>query len=115
MPEPSTNGTNGRDNRGRFTKGHPGGPGNPNVRKVSKLRKAMLSAVKAEDIIVIVKKLVADAKAGDRHARAELLDRVVGRADGYAALVQVFENQERLDRILEVLNERQIAPHRAVY
>ena len=78
--QPSLNGSNGRGHNGRFLPGNPGGVGNPHAKKINQIRAALFSAIRPADIKLAVQKLVASAKAGDRHALAELLDRVLGKA-----------------------------------
>jgi len=76
---PSPNGANGRDNGGHFAKGNAGGPGNPHARRVGQLRSMLLQAVTDDDWLAVVAKLIDDAKAGDKAARAELFERVLGK------------------------------------
>lgn len=68
---------------GRFLKGNPGGPGNPKL-KAQNQRRSVFDGVldehcSREDQVEIVKKAVIDAKAGDRHARRDLWDRLYGK------------------------------------
>jgi hypothetical protein len=94
MLEPSPNGRNGRGSRylesggrdagvrdsgGRFAAGNSGGPGNPFARQAAQLRAALYEAVTADDIREIARALITQAKAGERWAIRELLDRIVGR------------------------------------
>jgi hypothetical protein len=76
---PSPNGKSGRDPKGRFLTGNPGGPGNPLAKSASQLRSMLLTAVSADDVRAIVKKLVEQARAGEPWAIKELLDRMLGR------------------------------------
>ena len=77
----SNNGpSNGRDGKGRFTVGNAGGPGNPYATQVAERRRQLLEAVTEDDWREIVRRLIEDAKAGDKAARAELFDRVLGKA-----------------------------------
>ena len=72
--------SNGRDSNGRFTVGNPGGPGNPYAAQVAERRRQLVEAVTEDDWREIVRRLIEDAKAGDKAARAELFDRVLGKA-----------------------------------
>lgn len=76
---PSPNGENGRDNSGRFTTGNRYGQGNPSAGKVEQFRHALMDAVTVEDLRAIARQMVKDARHGDRHARTELLNRILGR------------------------------------
>jgi len=69
----------GRDGQGRFVAGNPGGPGNPFARRVGELRRAMLAAVKPEDVADIIKALVAKAKEGHVQAAKVVLSYVLGK------------------------------------
>lgn len=77
---PSPNGTNGRDELGRFANGNAGGPGNPHAASVARFRRVLLEAVTDADMLEVVGVLVERAKAGDRWAVCELLDRCCGKA-----------------------------------
>lgn len=94
--QPSPNGTNGRDEGGRFTKGNPGGPGNPHAKRIGQLRSALLEAVTDDDWRAVVRKLIDDAIAGDKAARAELLDRVLGRPIEADLLERIEQLEEAL-------------------
>src|SRR5262249_20282394 len=72
-------GSDGRGANGRFTAGNPGGPGNPFARRVAQLRSILMQAVKPEDLVAIVRKLVERAKAGDVAAAKLLLAYVLGK------------------------------------
>ena len=100
MNEPSTNGANGRDHAGRFARGNTGGPGNPHARKIQQIRSALMKAIRPSDIKIAVEKLVEAAKAGDRFALAELLDRTIGRAIP-------MDVEGRLARLETMLAERE--------
>jgi hypothetical protein len=69
----------GRDAAGRFTRGNAGGPGNPFARQVANLRKALLEAVSAEDILLVARRLVAGAIEGDVTAARLLFSYVLGK------------------------------------
>ncbi len=75
----SSNGSNGRDGRGRFAKGNPGGPGNPHAAAVGRWRTALADTVTGDDLRAVIAKLVERAKAGERWAVCELLDRCLGK------------------------------------
>ncbi len=79
MPKPSPNGSNGRDGRGRFAQGNAGGPGNPHAGKVAQWRTVLVDTVSREDIEAVIRALVEAAKAGERWAVCELLDRCLGK------------------------------------
>ena len=64
---------------GRFAKGNPGGPGRPSGRlAVEAWRTAFAAAVSPADVKSIVAKLVKAAKAGERWAIEQVLDRCCG-------------------------------------
>lgn len=71
---------NGRDGGGRFTLGNAGGPGNPNARTAHKWRERLAGIVTDADFDAIIRRMVADAIAGDKDARNQLLDRLCGKA-----------------------------------
>lgn len=56
------------------------GKGNPNARKVHDYRAALHRTVTAADIVAVFKMLVTKARAGERWAATELLDRVLGKS-----------------------------------
>ena len=62
----------GRNAQGQFARGNPGGPGNPFARQVAALRKALVDAITAQDILEIVQKLLQKAKEGDPESRQQL-------------------------------------------
>lgn len=69
----------GRDPKGRFLPGGRGGPGRPAGRlAVEAWRAAFTEAVLPADIKTIVRQLVKSAKAGERWAIEQLLDRCCG-------------------------------------
>jgi hypothetical protein len=93
--KPLPNGTNGeRDELGRFTQGNKGGPGNPHARKTARLRSALLSAIEPDDMIAIIKILIAKAKRGNILATKEVFDRAIGKPQE-ADLFEKLENLER--------------------
>ena len=84
-----------RDEHGRFVKGCAPGPGNPHVKKTSRWRAALTAAVSEADIRAVTKELVSRARAGERWAIVELLDRTVGREP-----IEVMERIEFLEELL---------------
>ncbi len=74
----STNGSN-RDHQGKFVKGCRPGPGNPHVAKVAQWRSVLTECVSGEDIEAVIRALVRAARAGERWAIRELLDRCLGK------------------------------------
>lgn len=110
----SPNGGNGRDGQGRFLPGNPGGPGNPLAGRVHQYRTALAEAVTEDDIRAVIGKLVAAARAGERWAIRELLDRCLGKPMQTAALLALDGRaedhedsvsdeavREALDRLIE--------------
>ncbi len=100
----SPNGSNGRDGRGRFAKGNPGGPGNPHAAAVGRWRTALADTVTGDDLRAVIAKLVERAKAGERWAVCELLDRCLGKPEQalearLAVPELTTEQQERAARI----------------
>ena len=80
MDHPSAYGSNGRDGRGRFTTGNPGGPGNPHAARVGEWRSVLVETVTPADLRAVIRMLLEKAKAGERWAVCELLDRTLGRS-----------------------------------
>lgn len=73
---------NGKNQLGQFIKGNQLSRGSHHMKAQSKgklLKAAMMEAVTAKDMIVIVKKLVKQAKQGDVPAIKELFDRCLGK------------------------------------
>ena len=99
IDRPLPNGDNGRDAGGRFVKGNPGGKGNPRAKQVADLRRTLLSAVTDDDWLATVRKLIDDAKAGDKAARAELFERTLGKPIE-ADLI------ERIEQLEQAINTR---------
>src|SRR5262245_6472042 len=58
----------GRRSNGRFARGNKGGPGNPFARQTARMRSAFLRELKPEDMRALARKLIEDAKAGDKRA-----------------------------------------------
>ena len=83
MSNPSSKGEKAevRDAGGRFAPGHKGGPGNPLARNVQHYRRLLMEAVSDDDFVSVIKKLVADAIAGDKDARQLLIERLCGKAE----------------------------------
>ncbi len=84
MDEPFANGGNGeaeRDGHGRFLPGNnaAAGRGNPHAARVNAWRTALADTVTEEDLAEVIGKLVQKAKAGERWAVCELLDRCLGK------------------------------------
>lgn len=84
MDPPFANGGNGesdRDPQGRFLSGNKAahGRGNPHAGKVNAWRRALAEGVSECDLGEVVAKLVERAKAGERWAVCELLDRCLGK------------------------------------
>jgi len=82
MTRPSTNGDNGRNAGGRFAKGNAGGPGNPFARRVAQLRSLIVETITDDDMAAIVRRLVEDAKNGDKAALKMLLSYAIGTPTG---------------------------------
>lgn len=94
-PEPEQT---GRAANGRFTKGNKAAAGNPYTRKAAAMRKALYTAITADDIKRIVATLKAQAIAGDLKAIALLFDRVLGTAQ---AGIDLLERLEKLEALLD--------------
>jgi hypothetical protein len=81
--KPSETGPNGdakgQDAKGRFAPGNKLAQGNPYAKKAAALKSALFDAVGDKDLAAIVKKTVAQAKKGDRHARDFIFDRLLGK------------------------------------
>ena len=75
------NGQRGRDSRGRFRSGNraAAGRGNPHADRVNAWRTALAATVTEDDLRTVIAKLVELAKAGERWAVREMLDRCLGR------------------------------------
>ena len=84
MDTPFTNGGNGEaehDGRGRFRPGNQAarGRGNPNAARVNAWRSALAQTVTEADLRKVITQLLDRAKAGERWAVCELLDRCLGK------------------------------------
>lgn len=108
--------TGGRDSRGRFTAGNAFSRGNPHAQRVGQLRSMLLQGVTDDDWQAILRRMIQDARDGDRAARAELLDRLFGRArvdvciePAEAEQIRQFSEEEAREarRIAAVLAERE--------
>ena len=93
--------TEGRDNLGRFAPGNKAGKGNPQTRKgnpytrkAAELRRALYSAVTAEDMRRIVETMKRQALAGNLKAIELLLNRVLGTANQGIDLLERLEALE---------------------
>lgn len=78
----SNSASSGRDSKGHFIKGNKVSVGNigPSSEYAKQLKQVLLGQVKEKDIKAIVKKMIAQSKAGDDKARKELFDRLWGKA-----------------------------------
>jgi len=92
----------GRTAGGQFAKGNQAAKGNPYTRKAAEMRKALYSAVTADDIRQIVETLKAQAMRGDLKAIAILFDRVLGTAQ---AGIDLMERIEQLQATIEAIEE----------
>ncbi len=81
MVRPLANGGNGRDGHGRFLPGNRAavGRGNPHADRVHAWRSALAATVTEDDLRAVIAELVERAKAGERWAVCELLDRCLGK------------------------------------
>lgn len=82
---------------GRFTPGNKAAKGNPYTKKAAELRKALYTAVTAQDIKRIVENLKEQALAGDLKAISLLFDRLLGTI---ATGIDVLERMEKLEQML---------------
>lgn len=81
---------------GQFRPGNPGGPGLTQWRlKSDQLRAAMMATVTIEDIEVVTRNLVQQAKSGDQWAIHEFYDRVIGR-------VKIEGDENQSDQFKEI-------------
>ena len=97
---PSPTGDNGdRDSQGRFAPGNKAATGNPHAKRIGQLRSMLLQAVTDDDWLATVRKLIDDAKAGDKAARAELFERTLGKPIE-ADLI------ERIEQLEQAINTR---------
>ena len=77
---PSPTADNGdRGPNGQFLPGNRVAKGNPYAKRIGELRSALMAAITDADWQAVIRKLIDDAIAGDKAARAELLDRTLGR------------------------------------
>jgi hypothetical protein len=98
LDQPSTSEASGgdRDSAGRFTPGNRVSRGNPHAARVAQLRSALLGAVTPEDVVEVVRAIVAAAKSGDVPAAKELLLRLLGPPEAIDVLARVEQIEERL-------------------
>jgi hypothetical protein len=99
MSEPLPTGVNGRTARGTFSVGNKVAKGNPNNRRAQKIRNAIIRAISPKDMAEAAKQLLADAKAGDRQAFAELCDRIIGKP----VQSDVLDRIEQLEGMMQEL------------
>ena len=64
---------------GQFAPGNTLGKGNPHAPRVNQIRALLFSTATLEDLAEVIVKMVEQAKGGDRFARKELLDRMIGK------------------------------------
>jgi hypothetical protein len=76
QPAPATN---GRDANGRFVQGNAGGPGNPFYRKQVEFRRAVLELFTPEDVMSLLRVMLALGRNGDVAAAKVFLEYVVGK------------------------------------
>ena len=103
MSEPSETADSGRGADGKFRPGNKIAVGNPHSKRIAQIRAALFRAVTPADVRLAVKKLVEQAKDGDRLALAELLDRTIGKA-------VPADLEERLNRLEQLLEQRTRQP-----
>ena len=85
MDTPNPNGSNGasdRNSHGQFLPGNQAavGHGNPHADKAQTWRTALAETVTEDDLRSVIAKLVEKARAGERWAVRELLDRCLGKS-----------------------------------
>ena len=85
MDTPIPNGSNGasdRNSHGQFLPGNQAavGHGNPHADKAQTWRTALAETVTENDLRAVIAKLVEKARAGERWAVREVLDRCLGKA-----------------------------------
>ena len=105
MNTPLETAGNGQSAGGRFGKGNQFAAGRGGDRKVLALRRALLEAVTEDDITAVVRKLIEQAKAGCIHSAREVLDRCLGRSQGYLAVAAQVET-EATDEVTLTHEER---------
>ena len=71
--------------------------GNPLNRKVQQFRSALLRSISTQDMAEVARKLVQQAKSGDRLAISELLDRTIGRPVQFDVMTRI----EALENLIE--------------
>jgi hypothetical protein len=70
---------NGRRSDGRFTRGNAGGPGNPFYRRQAEFRRAALELFTPEDVMSLLRVMLALGRNGDVAAAKVFLEYVVGK------------------------------------
>lgn len=108
-----SNGDNGRDRTGRFRRGNRGGPGNPRARLVHAHLRAVATAVTAEELQALVRRLHELAMNGNVGAAGLLLDRVLGRARGTQVAVQADSPLEAATQVMQLALSGALAPDQA--
>lgn len=83
-------------NRKEFAKGNPGGPGNPLAGKVFRIRQLFYDCASDEDLKVVVKRIIRNAKNGDFAAARYLLDRLLGPPVAVDYEARLAEVEKRL-------------------
>lgn len=73
----------GRDDKGKFTRGNSGGPGRPRRKDQDSFYRALKRACTLKDFREIADKTVAQAKRGDRDARAILFKYLLGEPEQF--------------------------------
>jgi hypothetical protein len=110
------NGKAGRDAAGRFSKGNAGGPGRPRRGPERDYLNALAEVVTVKDWQDVVRKALADAKAGCGVARRWLSDQLLGPnplmnqelLDAYVRVEEQLTEQNRLKQ--ELLSQTRNAP-----
>jgi hypothetical protein len=88
----------GRRSNGRFGPGNRCARGNPHAKRVARLRAALFRAADPAEMLIASRKLVEMAKAGDRFAYSEIMDRTIGRP-------VASDLEERISRLEELAKE----------
>lgn len=99
-----------RDGQGRFIKGNKAGRGRPIGSRVDSLRRALLEAVSADDIIEIIRALIVRARGGDVGAAKMVLSYVLGNPTAFDIIerqgLQTIEQVEKQDRNRQEFEDR---------
>jgi hypothetical protein len=88
----------GRDDKGRFLKGNAGGPGRPQRETERAYLTALVGVVSLRAWRAICKQAVADARAGDRHAREWLGRYLIGNVEAELLAERIKELERMLPR-----------------